>query len=55
MQRESLNDATELDYQQYPDMATKRRHGTQVSLSKTFGKENWCEQRRLRDCLFTDI
>lgn len=36
MQRESSNDATELDYQQYPDMATKRRHSTQELLSKIF-------------------
>lgn len=35
VQRETSNDATGLDHQQYPDMAIKRRHGTQESLSKT--------------------
>lgn len=35
MQRETSNEAIGLDHQQYPDMGTERRHGTQESLSKT--------------------
>lgn len=35
VQMETSNEATGLEHQQNPDMATKRRHGTQESLSKT--------------------
>lgn len=35
VQMKTSNDATGLEHQQNPDVATKRRHGPQESLSKT--------------------
>lgn len=38
VQRETSNDASGLDHQQYPEMAIKRRYGTQELLSKTLNR-----------------